>query len=94
MHSAAYDRAQNATVIFGGSNGSYQGETWTFPAETGFRPSGEFVSQPHDTGGGAYFGVIFWNSSEPAGTGLRMQLRTALTSAGLQQSVFVGPDAM
>jgi hypothetical protein len=92
MLSAAYDRAHNVTVVFGGTNGSYQGETWTFPAETGFRPSGEFFSQPHDTGGGAYFGTISWNSSTPSGTVVRFRIRTANTSSELAGAVFSGPD--
>jgi hypothetical protein len=92
MHSAAFDRVHNVTVLFGGSNGSYQGDSWTFPAETGFRPSGEFVSQPHDSGGGAYFGAIIWNSTTPAGTALRFQVRTANTSSELTGAVFSGPD--
>ena len=92
MLSAAYDRAHNLTVVFGGTNGSYQGESWTFPADTGFRPSGEFVSQPRDTGGAAYFGTMGWNCSAPPGTAIRFRIRTANTSSELQMAAFRGPD--
>ena len=92
MHSAAYDVAHNLTVMFGGTNGSYQGASWTFPAETGFRPSGEFVSQPRDTGGAAYFGTISWNFSAPPGTAIRFRIRMANNSSELQTAAFRGPD--
>ena len=93
IHGAAYDRALNQTVLFGGGAGtSYFGEAWTFPADLGFRPSGRFVAAPRDTGGESYFGTVRANFTVPANCSLRIRLRTANSSAALESADFIGPD--
>ena len=93
LHTAVYDRALNLTVLFGGGVGTaYSGDTWTFPEDIGFRPSGTFISAPHDTGGETYFGTVRANFTVPEDGSLRIRLRTAQSSAALGGAVFTGPD--
>jgi len=90
---AVFDRSLDRTVLFGGGAGTgYKGDTWTFPEEVGFRPSGRFLSAPRDTGGEAHFGTVRANFTVPEGGSLQIRLRTAHTAAALQGAPFVGPD--
>ncbi|MFA5134898.1 MAG: hypothetical protein WC505_03885 [Patescibacteria group bacterium] len=62
-------------------------------ASSGFSLSGSIVSSAYDTGAvNPVLNYIAWAASEPAGTIVRLQTRTADTEAGLAGAAWVGAD--
>jgi hypothetical protein len=58
----------------------------------GFPNVGTYTSAPMDAGGRAYFGTISAETTTSVNTIVRLQLRAAITLAGLLAAPFVGPD--
>lgn len=86
-----HDTSTNATVLFGGSDGSARGDTWLYDLG-GRMTSGTHTSIAKDTGGSAYFGKLQWEAAVPAGTVLKLQLRSGATQAEVEAKDFTGPD--
>lgn len=69
--------------------------TWPEPVVTGgndeglYRDSGTWESDTFDTGDAGVFGILRLTASEPANTGLRLQVATA---TGTTPTAFHGPD--
>jgi DNA-binding MarR family transcriptional regulator len=103
-HSMACDGANGVTVLFGGSSNDMFGDlndTWAckspVPAaagnmSSGYRASGVFTSCPISAGEIASYGTLDWDGPVPAGTSVRLQLRTASTGDDLRAAGFTGPD--
>jgi hypothetical protein len=86
-----YDSNMNAAVLFGGWDGNSRGDSWLFGA-SGRYTSGTYTCAPKDTGGSAYFGNLLWESAAPAGTSVKLQLRSGATQADMESKGFTGPD--
>jgi hypothetical protein len=87
-----YDSGAKAAVLFGGRGViGPLGDTWLLQIGGG-PESGTYTSVPKDAGGGAFFGSLRWNATVPAGTALRLQLRTGSSEAELPTKAFTGPD--
>ena len=84
---------KTGTLVFYGGYGpsTIWGDTWAFNLTRYISP-GCYTSQPFDTGGEAYFGLLEWNGTVPANTSLKFQLRTADTKIALNLTGFCGPD--
>ncbi|WP_455392935.1 Kelch repeat-containing protein [[Eubacterium] cellulosolvens] len=84
----------NKIVLFGGAIGQNpwsSDDTWVF--EYRFNATnGNYTSEPFDTGSNSTFYSISRSAGIPAGTQLRIQLRTALDKDGLNLQPFVGPE--
>jgi hypothetical protein len=86
-----YDSSVNATVLFGGSDNSAKGDTWLYDLG-GRMTSGTHTSIAKDTSGIAYFGKLQWDATTPAGTVVKLQLRSGATQAEMEARGFTGPD--
>jgi N-acetylneuraminic acid mutarotase len=86
-----YDSRFNATILFGGWDAIYRGDTWIY-SFLGYHTSGIYTSIPKDTGGNAYFGSLQWESTTPNKTNITMQIRTGTTHADIDSKIFSGPD--
>lgn len=95
-YALAYDRASDSIVLFGGysTQGSmnHYSDTVFVSDFKRYPPSGTFTSRPFDTGGFPIYGTIGWTATVPAASGLRFQLRTAMTCESLPDRPFIGPD--
>jgi hypothetical protein len=80
-------------VLFGGraSSSNYFDDTWIY-FHFAKIDNGTFISEPHDNGANSSFNVITWDADTPAGTSVRIQLRSAGTKSGLNNTAFIGPD--
>ncbi len=87
---ASLDGTKKA-VHFGGYNFAATDETWVYDLAM-YEPSGVFLSYPHDCGGKTNFKILNWTATIPAGTSLKLQLRSAPTREELFTKIFVGPD--
>ncbi|MFH0941735.1 MAG: hypothetical protein V1823_01755 [Chloroflexota bacterium] len=58
---------------------------------TQYQLSGSLISQARDGGSNADFGTIGFTITEPSGTDIKFQLRSAATSGGLASAVWYGP---
>ena len=91
-HDMVFDGSAGQMVLFGGMSGRYcRAQTWVLGLE-GRNTLGTYISQPNATGGSAYFGNLQFESFAPAGTSLRLQLRTAMAQADLEDAEYLGPD--
>jgi N-acetylneuraminic acid mutarotase len=87
-----YDSYAEVAVLFGGwGDSGPKGDTWLYGFPGRFT-SGNYTSAPKDTGGTVYFGNLQWESVTPAGTSIRLQLRTGTTQAEMEAKSFTGPD--
>ena len=60
---------------------------------TASRPSGSMISQKHDFGGQIESGILSWSAlNQGTATSVKFQIKSANTSAGLDDVDFVGPD--
>jgi len=66
---------------------------WTKDVPSGYYADGNLISDAHDIGDttGKIF-RIFWESTEPAGTTVKFQIRRAATEGGLASAPWTGPD--
>lgn len=91
-HDMVFDESSGLMVLFGGLSGGYcRAQTWALGLDGRFA-SGTYTSRPQATGGRAFFGSLRWESTAPAGTSVRLQLRSAMTQAELEAAPFLGPD--
>jgi predicted secreted protein len=59
----------------------------------GYHSSGEFISQPFDCGGAnVEWKTLIWIASEPSGSEIKFQLRSADIQSNLSTANFSGPD--
>ncbi len=57
-----------------------------------YEPLGTFESKAYFTGGNTSWKTLSWEATEPIGTGIRFQLRTAETKSGLAIRSYTGSD--
>ncbi|MCP4549786.1 MAG: T9SS type A sorting domain-containing protein [bacterium] len=65
-----------------------EGEVYVTPAAS----VGYLISEPHEFPGAIGGGSLSWDAIEPPDTEVSVQVRSAATSAGLQQAIWRGPD--
>jgi hypothetical protein len=65
-----------------------EGEVYVTPAAS----SGYLISEHHEFPGPIGGGFLSWDTIEPPGTEVALQIRSAATSAGLQDAIWSGPD--
>jgi N-acetylneuraminic acid mutarotase len=91
-HQMVYDTVNSEFIMYGGTDLAIDfPEVWRLDLG-GSAASGSYTSRPLDTGGRPVFGALEWESSLPAGTSARFQLRTCATQSGLENRPFAGPD--
>lgn len=59
---------------------------------TQYNPSGYLVSQPFNADGDMGWKTLVWFSTEPTGTRIKFQLRTANTQTALSAKPYIGPE--
>jgi hypothetical protein len=77
-----------SVLLYGGVN-VY--DTWIFEYSK-YVNQGNFISSMYDTGARTSFKTISWNADIPAGTSIKIQLRTADNESNLLNNNFIGPD--
>jgi N-acetylneuraminic acid mutarotase len=92
-HAMAYDEASHVLVLFGGCAryDTICSDVWAYDLKH-FTDSGDFTSAQLAPGGDAFFGTLAWEADIPAGTAIRLQLRSAEYPNDLLGKAFVGPD--
>jgi len=92
-HKTVYIRNERETMLFGGSDAQYglNRDIWTVN-RLRFTGSGNYTSPAIELNGTAFFGAVTWDASVPAGTSLRLQLRSGLNETALNATNFTGPD--
>jgi hypothetical protein len=87
-----YDPVRDGFLVYGGDeSGTMKCDTWLYKFDAVDR-NGTYASQPLDMNGTAYFGSISWNSTIPADTSLKFQVRTGKDLSDLNLKVYIGPD--
>lgn len=87
-------KSDNHVMLFGGyhKSGSISNrydDTWYFIRTQSY---GDYYSLNKDTGGKSSFKYFSCNCSKPAGTTIKIYIRTASTESGLSSKSWVGPD--
>jgi len=96
---ASYDMTSvyntDSIFLYGGNSSSInriQNDTWKMDLPIGFRTEGFFESKPFDISVASTMKTISWTADVPLGTGLKLQLRSAMTRTGLTAAGYLGPD--
>jgi hypothetical protein len=76
----------------GKSNGYYYSDTWSLDQALFYHREGIYESVQLDLNLETNFKNLKWTGDTPAGTDIKLQLRSAITMAGLTVEKFIGPD--